>query len=164
MLINVKMPTIVGILTFMSRINFMLSWVEHEKSFITSRLDLVTNEQQSCRPEGTSLQPDQPPLSSDGWHLSNTNLSDLCIVGTVTFLFTKCITKWFARLVNSILYNCINCHHHMSTECFWPCAKLKKMFWMEKNIISLSLNIIMHNHCYGLAIKGGLVFPQTDYL
>ena len=36
-LINVKMPTIFGILTFMSRINFMLSWVEHEKSFITMR-------------------------------------------------------------------------------------------------------------------------------
>ena len=29
MLINVKMPTIVGILTFMSRINFVLSWVEY---------------------------------------------------------------------------------------------------------------------------------------
>ena len=36
MLINVKMPTIVGILTFMSRINFVLSWVEYEKSLITS--------------------------------------------------------------------------------------------------------------------------------
>ena len=36
MLINVKMPTIVGILKFVSRINFVLSWVEHEKSFITS--------------------------------------------------------------------------------------------------------------------------------
>ena len=36
MLINVKMPTIVGILTFMSRINFLLSCVEHGKSFITS--------------------------------------------------------------------------------------------------------------------------------
>ena len=36
MLINVKMPTIVGILTFMSRINFVLSRVEHGKSFITS--------------------------------------------------------------------------------------------------------------------------------
>ena len=36
MLINVKMPTIVGILTLMSRINFKLSGVEHEKSFITS--------------------------------------------------------------------------------------------------------------------------------
>ena len=35
MLINVKMPTIVGILTFMSRINFLLSLVEHGKSFIT---------------------------------------------------------------------------------------------------------------------------------
>ena len=36
LLINVKMQTIVGILTFMSRKNLMLSWVEHEKSFITS--------------------------------------------------------------------------------------------------------------------------------
>ena len=35
-LIYVKMPTIVGILTFMSGENFMLNWVEHEKSFITS--------------------------------------------------------------------------------------------------------------------------------
>ena len=36
-LIKVKMPTTVGILTFMSRKNFMLSSVEHEKSFRTSR-------------------------------------------------------------------------------------------------------------------------------
>ena len=63
LLINVKMPTIVGILTFISMINttseslkarkfgilrlfslmsswnFVLSWVEHEKSFITSGTD-----------------------------------------------------------------------------------------------------------------------------
>ena len=38
MLINVKMPTISGILTFMSMINFMFSRVEYEKSFITSGL------------------------------------------------------------------------------------------------------------------------------
>ena len=37
-LINVKMPTVVGILTFMSRKNFMLSRVEHEK-VITSGPD-----------------------------------------------------------------------------------------------------------------------------
>ena len=35
MLINVKMPTIVGILTVICMINFVLNWVEHEKSFIT---------------------------------------------------------------------------------------------------------------------------------
>ena len=35
MLINVKMPTILGILTFMSRTNFVLSLVKHEKGFIT---------------------------------------------------------------------------------------------------------------------------------
>ena len=44
MLINVKMPTIVGILTFMSRINFMLSRVEHEKSCITSRTDWLSGD------------------------------------------------------------------------------------------------------------------------
>ena len=34
LLINVKMPTIiVGISTFSSRINFKLSYVEHDKSF-----------------------------------------------------------------------------------------------------------------------------------
>ena len=32
-LMNVKMPTIVGILTFMSRKIFMLSLLEHEKQF-----------------------------------------------------------------------------------------------------------------------------------
>ena len=30
------MPTIIGILTFISMINFMLSWVEHEIFLITS--------------------------------------------------------------------------------------------------------------------------------
>ena len=33
LIVNVKMPTIVGILTFMSRINFMLSSVEHKNVF-----------------------------------------------------------------------------------------------------------------------------------
>ena len=33
-LMNVKMPTIVGFLTFMSRKNFMLNWVLHEKRYI----------------------------------------------------------------------------------------------------------------------------------
>ena len=36
LLINVKMPIIVGILAFLSRKNSMLSWIDHGKSFITS--------------------------------------------------------------------------------------------------------------------------------
>ena len=44
LLINMKMPTIVGIFIFTSRENFMLSWVEHEQRFITSGPD-ITNEQ-----------------------------------------------------------------------------------------------------------------------
>ena len=35
--INVKMPTVVGILSFMSRLNFVLSLVGLEQSLITSR-------------------------------------------------------------------------------------------------------------------------------
>ena len=37
-----KMPTIVGIFIFIGRENFMLSRVEHEKSFITSGPDEAT--------------------------------------------------------------------------------------------------------------------------
>ena len=33
LIIYVKMPTIDVILTFMSRVNFALSWVEYEKKF-----------------------------------------------------------------------------------------------------------------------------------
>ena len=39
---NMKIPTIVGIFIFISRENFMLSWVEHEKCFITSGPDEPT--------------------------------------------------------------------------------------------------------------------------
>ena len=42
LLINVKMPTSVGILTIVSRKKFMLSCVEHGKSFITSGPGLPT--------------------------------------------------------------------------------------------------------------------------
>ena len=42
-LITVKMLTVVGILIFMSRKNFMLNSVEHEKSFITSGPDWGPN-------------------------------------------------------------------------------------------------------------------------
>ena len=49
MLINVKMPTIVGILTFKSRINLVLGWVEHGKSFITSFLCLLLHIQMHSR-------------------------------------------------------------------------------------------------------------------
>ena len=42
MLINIKMPTFVGILIFVSMINFMLSKVEHEKVYdLEARLIVV---------------------------------------------------------------------------------------------------------------------------
>ena len=55
LLINMKMPTIVGIFIFISKENFMLSWVEHEKSFITLGPDVricscAKNHQSRCSP------------------------------------------------------------------------------------------------------------------
>ena len=42
--INIKMPTNVGILIFISRKKFVLKWVEYEKSFITSGPELSSFE------------------------------------------------------------------------------------------------------------------------
>ena len=50
LLIYVKMPTIVGILTFMGRKNFMLNSLEHEKSFITSGPGKQIGSLKSCFP------------------------------------------------------------------------------------------------------------------
>ena len=36
---NVKMPKILGTLTFMSRVSYVLNCVEHEKSYLTSELN-----------------------------------------------------------------------------------------------------------------------------
>ena len=41
MLMNMKMPTLVGIFIFISSENFLLGGGENEKSFITSGPDLV---------------------------------------------------------------------------------------------------------------------------
>ena len=41
MLINVKMPTIISVLTSISRIDFVISLVEHEKNFIASGQGLL---------------------------------------------------------------------------------------------------------------------------
>ena len=41
LVINVKMPRIVGILTLMSRINYLLSRVQHEKGFITTGPEVI---------------------------------------------------------------------------------------------------------------------------
>ena len=46
LVINIKMPTIVGILIFISRKNFMLSLVEYEKSFMTSEPDCQQDSRQ----------------------------------------------------------------------------------------------------------------------
>ena len=49
------MPTIVGILTFMSRKKFMLSWVEHEKSFITSGPGLAHQKRHSIQVDSSII-------------------------------------------------------------------------------------------------------------
>ena len=80
MLINVKIPTIYGILTFMSRINFVLSSVEHEKSFITSGPVFGVSEQQMCRPACAKLCYSLIGKSFLDWLRANFNfLAKLCM-------------------------------------------------------------------------------------
>ena len=43
LLLDMKMPIIVGIFIFISRENFMLSWVEHKKNNLGARLPLLLN-------------------------------------------------------------------------------------------------------------------------
>ena len=45
LLINIKMPTTVGTLIFISRKNFMLNWAEYEKCFITSGPGFIEDSQ-----------------------------------------------------------------------------------------------------------------------
>ena len=68
-LINVKMPTIVGILTFMSRKNVMLSWVEHEKSFITSGPGWRSTQNLLKVQKGDKCWKDQANEKQRTWHL-----------------------------------------------------------------------------------------------
>ena len=54
LLINKKIPTIVDIFIFINRENFMLSWVEHDKSFITSGLKPVHKNYKQCHGRRTT--------------------------------------------------------------------------------------------------------------
>ena len=89
LLINVKMPTIVGILTFMSRINFMLGWAESEKSFTTLG----------------------PSVHVSGTRMSYMLLLVLFSILSFGFLFFHvhhlCMPLLGPELVNKILVSCI---------------------------------------------------------
>ena len=59
--------------------------------------------------------------------------------------------------------NCvINLRRHVSLR--EQCAKCFQKYLSEDNIIILSLNTVIPNHFYGLAIKGDSMPPQIDYL
>ena len=89
LLINVKMPTM-AILTFMSRINFMLGWAESERSFITSG----------------------PSVHVSGTKLSYMLLLVLFSILSFGFLFFHvhhlCMPLLGPELVNKILVSCID--------------------------------------------------------
>ena len=65
-LINLKMPTIVGILTFMSRKNYILSRAEHKKSFITSGPGLTSHQQQGHKEKGPPFKVSSERMRSGG--------------------------------------------------------------------------------------------------
>ena len=62
-LINVKMPTIVGILTVMCRKNFMLSCIEHEKKFKTLGPGQLLEKKNVCSPKSSNFLQLLTPLS-----------------------------------------------------------------------------------------------------
>ena len=81
----------------------------------------------------------------------------------VTYLFTKCVTK-SCDLPVQLIQSCINRHHHMSMEHIWQdyVQNFFKIVLSVESINLLSLNTIIHNHCYGFAIKCGSMM-QTDH-
>ena len=64
--INVKMPTIIGILTFMSRINFMLSLVKYQTSFDSNYFDIYEELKFEPRFEKTGLRGFRPGPTQTG--------------------------------------------------------------------------------------------------
>ena len=135
MLIYVKMQMIVGILTFMSRINFMFSWIEHKNLNIisgpgkrTTLLQSQVNNKQQYWMHMTWSQ--QRPLAAGTFFRSNTlrsyekwNFWDperfekmeskefilkMAFHGTPAFVaaYVKCVTKCNPNL-NSKQYLCI---------------------------------------------------------
>ena len=119
MLINVKIPTVVGLSTFLSRINFVLSWVEHWKSFITSRPGFVTHVFKRYLSQNLakvpkfslcSLRPFQTSLHTidDSYLLSQTMfLSHICDkekhrLGCASVAFARCL--WFSDIRIHVRY------------------------------------------------------------
>ena len=73
--LNLNLQFIWAILEFMSSLDFMLNWVEHEKSFITSGPGL--NIAKSYKTP-TQQQPDKLYAISWQWGLAHKNLALLC--------------------------------------------------------------------------------------
>ena len=107
MLINVKMPTIVGILTFMSRINFMLSWVEHGKSFIT--FGQVLSREIKCPAQGHNT------VTSQSQVKQSTIDQPLCFPSKLIYLMSWAwpMFRWRNKRIhkcNSELRLSLSCH------------------------------------------------------
>ena len=114
LLINVKMPTIVGILTYMSRIYFMLGWADSERSFITSG----------------------PSVHVSGTKLSYMLLLVLFSILSFGFLFFHvhhlCMPLLGPELVNKIPVSCIFLVH--SRYCVCVCSHFLKFSLLCMNM------------------------------
>ena len=79
MVINMQMPTIVGIFIFISRENLMLSWAELEKSFIASEPDQL--DVTDCLIRVSIVWHPLGPLSKAKGCLCNTFCGHQCLCG-----------------------------------------------------------------------------------
>ena len=88
---------------------------------------------------------DKKPLSSTRSILSNTDLSDLSTVGTVTYLFTKCVTE-SCDSPDWLIQYCLSSASSHVTETValkMPCRECFQKCFNAYNMISLLLNNII---------------------
>ena len=145
------MPTVVGIFIFISRENFMLSWVKHEKSFITLGPD-----HRFCCLLKFSTESNSSVTINEDWSECKHNVWN-CSVKQLVLCQIKVTTHHISKHANlktftfSILYNytCIYCvisfaysiyHKYLGMHArakYVDQAKLLKPVWSGSPLIAL---------------------------
>ena len=144
LLINMKMPTVVGIFIFISRENFMLSWVEHEKKFynLGARtqhfLENCMCTKWRLRSACASVLSDQSSLciwrlfGSLATHWVPSEDSDQVVqIGRQIWVFDWCTWLWYCRKCCTLLIQTNTMNENVSL-CWGFTAQLTKWSHVER--------------------------------